>query len=62
MMAETLKVIEVKATEIDSVRRLLATMAGEFDQLPPNTKIRFSPFMNDLQKECDEKLQSKKVE
>ncbi|MGL5130843.1 MAG: hypothetical protein ACRC7D_22520 [Aeromonas popoffii] len=62
MMAETLKLtVEVKATEIECVRWLLLALAGEFDQLPPNTKIRFAPFMDDLQKECDEKLQAKQV-
>lgn len=61
MMAEVLKTVEIKVTGVEPVRGLLLALAGEFDQLPPNTKIRFAPFMDDLQKECDEKLQAKQV-
>lgn len=61
MMAEMLKTVEIKVTGIEPMRGLLLALAGEFDQLPPNTKIRFTPFMDDLQKECDEKLQAKQV-
>ena len=61
MMAEMLKTVEIKVTGVEPVRGLLLALAGEFDQLPPNTKIRFAPFMDDLQKECDEKLQAKQV-
>lgn len=60
-MAEMLKTVEIKVTGTDEFKRLLVTMAGEFDALPPNTKIRFVPFLNDLQKECDGKLQARQV-
>lgn len=57
-MAEMLKTVEIKVTGIDEFKRLLATMVGEFDMLPPNTKIRLAPFMDDLQAQADDKLKA----